>query len=129
MDQMQQTYSNPTSHEYDASAIARAIVDVAVDKKASDVTLMEIGKVTTFADFFVIATGTSDRQIGAIASGIRDKMKEIGVKLFQQEGESAEGWVLLDYGQIVVHVFAEEQREYYDLERRWSEAPTLLKIQ
>jgi ribosome-associated protein len=129
MCQMQQTYTNPATHEYDASTIARSIVDVAVDKKASDVTLMEIGKVTTFADFFVIATGSSDRQIGAIASAIRDRMKEDDVRLFQQEGDPGEGWVLLDYGQIVVHIFAEEQRQYYDLERRWSEAPTLLKIQ
>lgn len=126
---MQQKYAPRIPSEYDALTMARAIVDVAVDKKASDVTLMEIGQVTTLADFFVIATGNSDRQIGAIASGIRDRMKEEGLTLLQQEGESSEGWVLLDYGQIVVHVFAEEQREYYDLERRWSDAPTLLRIQ
>jgi len=126
---MQQKYAPRTPAEYDALAIARSIVDVAVDKKASDVTLMEIGQVTTLADFFVIATGNSDRQIGAIASGIRDRMKEEGLTLLQQEGESGEGWGLLDYGQIVVHVFAEEQRQYYDLERRWSDAPTLLRIQ
>ncbi len=126
---MQQPQTQVAPTEYDASSLAREIVDVAVDKKASDVTLMEIGKVTTLADYFVIATGNSDRQIGAIASGIRDRMKEAGVRLFQQEGQPGEGWVLLDYGQIVVHVFAEEQRQYYDLERRWSEAPTLLRIQ
>jgi ribosome-associated protein len=126
---MQQKYAPRIPSEYDALTMARAIVDVAVDKKASDVTLMEIGQVTTLADFFVIATGNSDRQIGAIASGIRDQMKEQGLTLLQQEGESSEGWVLLDYGQIVVHVFAAEQREYYDLERRWSDAPTLLRIQ
>jgi ribosome-associated protein len=129
MPRMQQKYAPRIPSEYDALTMARAIVDVAVDKKASDVTLMEIGQVTTLADFFVIATGNSDRQIGAIASGIRDRMKEEGLTLLQQEGESSEGWVLLDYGQIVVHVFAEEQREYYDLERRWSDAPTLLRIQ
>jgi ribosome-associated protein len=115
--------------EYDASAMARAIVDVAVDKKGSDVTLIEIGRVTTLADYFVIVTGNSDRQIGAIASAIRDRMKEEGVRLFQREGDPSDGWVLLDYGQVIVHVFADEQRRYYDLERRWSEAPTLLRIQ
>jgi ribosome-associated protein len=126
---MQQATQQRAHEEYDAQSIARAIVDVAVDKKASDITLMEIGRVTTLADFFVLATGNSDRQIGAIASGIRDRMKELGVHLFQQEGESSEGWVLLDYGQVVVHVFAEEQRQYYDLERRWIDAPVLLQIQ
>lgn len=129
MRQMQQRHASLVPSEYDSLAIARTIVDVAVDKKASDVTLMDIGGVTTFADYFVIATGNSDRQIGAVASGIRERMKDDGLTLLQQEGEPSEGWVLLDYGQIVVHVFAEEQRQYYDLERRWSEAPTLLRIQ
>jgi len=115
--------------EYDAAAIARDIVDVCVDKKASDVTLIEIGKVTTLADDFVIATGNSDRQIGAISSAVQERMKEIGVRLLQHEGLPSDGWVLLDYGQVIVHVFAAEQRAYYDLERRWREAPTLLKIQ
>jgi ribosome-associated protein len=100
-----------------------------VDKKAGDVTLLEIGKITTLADYFVIATGTSERQINAVASGVQERMKEEGVRLIAREGVPADGWVLLDYGQVIVHVFAPEQREYYDLERRWREAPTLLKIQ
>jgi ribosome-associated protein len=115
--------------EYDAATVARRIVDIAVDKKAADVTLLDIGKVTTLADYFVIATGTSERQINAIASGMEEGMKEAGVRLLAREGVPADGWVLLDYGQVIVHVFAPEQREYYDLERRWREAPTLLKIQ
>lgn len=109
--------------------MAREIVDVSVDKKASDVSLLEIGKVTTLADYFVIATGTSDRQIGAIASAIEDQMDLREVKLIRREGVPSDGWVLLDYGQIVVHVFAPEQRAYYDLEQRWNEAPALLTIQ
>jgi ribosome-associated protein len=115
--------------EYDSSAIGRSIVDVCVDKKASDVTLIEVGRVTTLADFFVICTGNSDRQIGAISSAVRDRMKESGVRLLQYEGLPIDGWVLLDYGQVIVHVFAAEERAYYDLEKRWNEAPTLLKIQ
>ena len=126
---MQQPQPALLPAEYDASAIARDIVDIAVDKKASDVTLIEIGKVTTLADYFVIATGTSERQINAIAGGIEERVKEIGVPLLHREGVPADGWVLLDYGQIIVHVFAPEQRAYYDLERRWREAPTLLTIE
>jgi ribosome-associated protein len=126
---MQQLSPAVASGEYDASAIARTIVDVCVDKKASDVTLIEIGKITTLADCFVIATGNSDRQIRAISSAVQDSMKESDVRLLQQEGLPEDGWVLLDYGQIIVHVFAAEQRAYYDLEGRWREAPTLLKIQ
>jgi ribosome-associated protein len=126
---MQQLTPAIVTAEYDASAIARTIVDICTDKKASDVTLIEIGKVTTLADFFVIATGTSDRQIRAITAAVQDGMKEQGIRLLQHEGLPGDGWVLLDYGQVIVHVFAVEQRAYYDLEGRWREAPTLLKIQ
>jgi ribosome-associated protein len=109
--------------------MVRDVVDICVDKKASDVTLIEIGRVTTLADFFVIATGNGDRQIRAISSAVQQNMKDAGVRLLQHEGLPTDGWVLLDYGQIIVHVFAAEQRNYYDLEGRWHEAPTLLKIQ
>ncbi len=117
------------SGEFDAPAIVRDIADVAIDKKASDVTLLDIGKVTTMADYFLIATGTSDRQINAIADAVQDRMKELGVRRISREGQPSDGWVLIDYGQIVVHVFGPEQRAYYDLEQRWSDAPTLLKVQ
>jgi ribosome-associated protein len=115
--------------EYDASTIVRDIADVAIDRKASDVTILDIGKSTTLADYFLIVTGTSDRQINAVANAVEERMKELGVRRIAREGLPADGWVLLDYGQIIVHVFAPEQREYYDLERRWSDAPTLLKVQ
>lgn len=120
-----------TAHtgEYDAPTIVRDIADVAVDRKASDVTILDIGKATTLADYFLIATGTSDRQINAVANAIQERMKELEVHRFAREGLPADGWVLLDYGQIIVHVFGPAQREYYDLERRWSDAPTLLKVQ
>jgi ribosome-associated protein len=115
--------------EYDAATLARNVVDAAADKKASDVTLLEIGKVTTLADYFVICTGTSERQINAIARAVEDTMSESGVHVLHREGTPPDGWVLLDYGQVIVHIFSPEQRSYYDLERRWREAPTLLRIQ
>lgn len=126
---MQQQQQSLLPGEYDAATVAREIVDVAVDKKASDVTLIDIGQVTTLADYFVIATGTSNRQIGAVSAAIQERMDEEGIRLFHQEGLPDDGWVLLDYGQVIVHVFGPEERAYYDLERRWKEAPTLLKIQ
>src|SRR5947209_13073633 len=107
--------------EFDALSVAREIVDVAADKKANDVTLLDLREVTTLADYFVIATGTSARQIGAISSGIVERTKEEGVPLLAMEGRSEDGWVLLDYGQIIVHVFGPEERAYYDLERPWPE--------
>jgi len=126
---MQQPHATSQPGEYDASAIARKLVDVAVDKKAGDVALIEIGNLTTLADFFILATGTSERQIGAIRNALEESMDESGIRLFNREGMPGDGWVLLDYGQVIVHIFAPEQRAYYDLERRWKEAPTLLKVQ
>jgi ribosome-associated protein len=126
---MQERQQALLAGEYDASAIAHEIVDVAVDKKASDVTLIDIHQVTTLADYFVIATGTSERQLNAISASIQDRMDELTIQLFRAEGMPADGWILLDYGQIVVHIFAPEQRAYYDLERRWKDAPTVLRIQ
>jgi ribosome-associated protein len=117
------------SAEYDAATVARQIVDIAVDHKANDVALIEIGALTTLADYFVIATGTSDRQVGAVARAIEEGMEEAGVHLFRREGLPEDGWVLLDYGQVIVHVFGPEERAYYDLEQRWRDAPTLLRIQ
>lgn len=125
-----QAYSHPdTAREFDAPVVAREIVDVAVDKKANDVTLLDVGELTTLSEFFVIASGTSDRQIRAISAAIEAHTDESGIRLLRREGMPADGWVLLDYGQVIVHVFAPEQRLYYDLERRWQDAPTLLKIQ
>lgn len=126
---MQQRSPNSLLAEYDAATLARELVDVAADKKASDVTLIEIGKITTLADYFVICTGTSDRQINAIARAVEDASSDAGIRLLHREGMPADGWVLLDYGQIIVHIFSPEQRAYYDLERRWEAAPTLLRIQ
>ena len=125
---MQEQRHETLPREYDATTIARDIVDVIVDKKGSDVTLLDIGRVTTLADYFVIATGTSDRQIRALSGSVQERMRELQIVLLHEEGLPADGWVLLDYGQVIVHLFGAEQRAYYDLERRWNEAPTLVRI-
>ena len=126
---MQQRKQPLTSSEYDAATVARQIVDVLVDKKASEVTLLDIHEVTTLADYFVIATGTSSRQINALSRAVQERTDEVDIQLLHQEGVPDDGWVLLDYGQVIVHLFAPEQRAFYDLERRWSNAATLLRIQ
>jgi|SRR5579859_405543 len=126
---MQQIKRATRPTEYDAAEIAHRVVDLALDKKASDVTLLDVQGVTTLAEYFVIATGTSDRQIRAISAGIQEGMDDVGVHRLRQDGMPEDGWVLVDYGQIIVHIFGPEQRAYYDLERRWSDAPTLLKVQ
>lgn len=112
-----------------ALALARRIVDVAADKKASDVVLLQISALTTLADYFVICSGGSERQLDAIADGITEALRGDGQRPIGREGTAATHWVLLDYGAVIVHVFAPPEREFYQLERLWAEAPALLQIQ
>jgi ribosome-associated protein len=103
-------------------------VDVASDKKASDVVLLRTAEVTTMADFFVICSGRSDRQVQALAGAIVDALREEGVRPQGVEGTSGTRWVLIDYGSVIVHVFAPDEREYYGLERLWSNAAQVVRI-
>lgn len=101
--------------------VARAVEAVA-EKKASDVALLRISKIASFADYFLICSGGSARQVQAISSEVRDKLAEMGVKPLHTEGERAADWILLDYGDFIVHVFIETSRRFYDLERLWRDA-------
>jgi len=112
-----------------ALALARRVVDVAADKKASDVVLLQVSALTSLADYFVICSGGSERQLDAIADAIAETLREEGQRPIGREGNAATHWVLLDYGAVIVHVFAPPEREYYQLERLWAEAPALLRIQ
>ncbi len=112
-----------------AIAQARRIVELAEDKKASDIVLLEVRELTSVADYFVICSGGSERQLGAIADGIAEGMKAEGVLPLGREGGSGAHWVLIDFGAVIVHVFAPPERDFYQLERLWSDAPTLLRVQ
>lgn len=91
---------------------------------------MDLREVTPIADYFVICTGNSERQLKAIVERVTKTVREeMNLKPYQSEGNSSGGWVLLDYGTVVVHAFAEAMRDYYDLEGLWSEAKTLLRMQ
>ena len=112
-----------------ALALARRIVDLASDKKAADIVLLEIYGLTTVADYFVICSGSSERQVGAIADGIAEGLRDEGVKPIGREGSSSAHWVLLDFGSVVVHIMAPPERDFYQLERLWAEAPLLVRLQ
>ena len=109
--------------------VARRAVDVAEDKKAAEIVLLDIGAVTTLADYFVICSGGSERQIQAIADGIVDALRTEGVRPIGREGEAASHWILVDFGSVIVHVFTPPERDYYELEKHWSEARTILRVQ
>ncbi len=109
--------------------MARAIVDAAEDKKASNIILLDIRNVSTIADYFVICSGNSERQAKAIARGIEDDLDKNEVSPRHREGLDQGRWVLLDYGDVIVHIFTQAERDYYRLEKLWSEAHTVLVIQ
>ena len=113
----------------DPAQLAKAAVDNASDKKASDIILLDIREVTTIADYFVICSGNNPRQIQAIADTIDEELGKQGARLFHREGSAESGWMLLDFGDVIVHIFGTKEREYYRLERLWNEAKTVVYLQ
>lgn len=109
--------------------LARAMVDVIADKKGEDIVLLDMQGKTIITDYFVICSGSSERQLKAIVEGMRDEIKKTyGISPRRVDGAAETGWMLMDYSDIIVHAFSPETRSYYDLEDLWREAPVLLKI-
>jgi ribosome-associated protein len=98
-------------------------VSAAADKKARDLVVIDVGDFLSITDYFVIASGSSDRQVRTIADEIESRLKEAGIRPLRTEGGVDGGWLLLDFGVFVVHVFTEDTRKYYELERLWKDAP------
>jgi ribosome-associated protein len=98
------------------------IVDVLLDKKALDITLMDLREISDTADFFVLCTGNSDQQVKTLAQDVRDHLKIQGHPPWHLEGMDTSRWILIDYADLVVHVFRREAREFYALERLWGDA-------
>lgn len=106
----------------DPRETALLCVRYALDKKAYDLLLLDVGPCTSLADFFLICTGRSDTQVQAIAQSIEENLRGLGRKPRTVEGMRPGQWVLMDYGDVVVHVFLESVRAFYDLERLWARA-------
>lgn len=115
--------------ERPAIDIARRIVELAEDKKAADIIVLELAPLTTLADYFVICSGGSERQLDAIADGIVDGMRAEKLRPIGREGLAISHWVLLDYGAVVVHILTPPERDYYGIEKHWAEAKTILRVQ
>ncbi len=111
----------------DAERIAKAsrVVEAALERKAEDVVALDVRAVTSFADTFVLATGRSDRQVRAIADAILEAVEVRGERVLGIEGRQEGRWVLIDLGDVIVHLFQPEVRAHYDLDRLWSDAPPL----
>ena len=113
----------------DAVEVARKVVKAAGDKQAIDILLLDTQEVCSFADYFVICSGDSDRQIEAIHDEIKQTLKREGILPHHSEGGVSSGWLLLDFGDVIVHIFSPFEREYYQLEKLWSQARLIVRIQ
>ncbi len=103
--------------------------EVAADKQAVDVVVLDVRASCSFADYFVVCTGDNERQLNAIWEAILETLKGCGVLPLHKEGPAGSGWLLADFGAVVVHIFAPEEREYYQLEQLWKDAIPVLRIQ
>jgi ribosome-associated protein len=103
--------------------VAVTAARAAAAKQAADVTILDVKGLIVITDYFVICSGQTDRQVKTIVEEVEKAVRELGEKPVRREGEADSRWVLLDYVDVVVHVFAEQEREYYDLERLWRDAP------
>ena len=110
-----------TSAEWKARRAARA----ALDKRAGDLVVLDVQRVSSVTDYFLICSGKSTTHLQTITDAIRGELKEEGVQPRHAEGVAESGWVLLDYGDVLMHVFLEETRAYYALERLWGDAPVV----
>lgn len=109
--------------------VAKLAVEAASDKQADNIVLLDTKQICSFADYFVICSGDSPRQIEAIRQEIREKLKRDDITLFHIEGAADSGWILLDLGDVVVHIFSASQRDYYRLDDLWREAVPVIRIQ
>ncbi len=109
--------------------LARAIVDTLEDKKGEDILLIDIREVASFTDYFVICTGTSGRMLDALAKSVQETFNEKNKRRGRIEGQSHDGWMVVDFGDVVVHLFSPDQRDYYRLEELWQEGKVLVRVQ
>ena len=98
----------------------------ALDKKAYDLVLLAVSEVTSIADYFIICSGRSDRQVQSIAQGIEQDLGKEGITPFSVEGQTRGQWILMDFSDVIVHIFYQPVREFYDLEGLWSHAPRVI---
>jgi len=110
--------------------LARQIVDLVSDKKGENIVLMDLRDISLIADFFVIASANNERLLNAITDHIHDELKKRNhLYPWRIEGRGDSGWVLMDYGDVVIHLFSPEVRSYYDLESLWRDANVLVHVQ
>jgi len=121
--------SNLTDDLTTSRELAVAIADVIAETPASDTRVIDIHGLSSIADIFVICSGENERQLRAIYRTLQEDLAKQRYRPLRIEGDPASGWILMDFGDVIVHVFDADLRAFYDLEERWAEAPVLLSIQ
>ena len=110
------------------SEVARLIVEVASEKLAADIVMLDLRGLASFTDYFVVMSADSSRLIQALEEDIATTMKESNLSIHRREGTAASGWVLMDCSDVIVHIFAPEEREFFGLEKLWARAPQVVRI-
>ena len=126
---MSKEVNQPELKDRDLEELARFASEIVSDSFASDILLLNISNKSAFTDFMIILTVDSSRQMSAVAEDLEIEMKSKGINKFRKEGAANSGWVVVDFGDIVVHLFGKDEREYYALDDIWSGAQQLLRIQ
>lgn len=109
----------------ESSQLANKITDLIFNKKGYDVKILDLRKLTTITDYFVVCSGDSDTQVKAIADEVDKEMRDEGIRPWHTEGYQALNWILIDFVDVVVHIFKKETREFYNLEKLWGDAPMI----
>jgi len=111
--------------DHDSTRLAKEMVELILEKRGRDPVVLDLREVSLIADYFILATGNSRPHVQALAGYLEEFLDEQGVKLLRREGFQDARWILLDYGSVIVHLFQEETRQFYDLERLWGDAKKL----
>jgi ribosome-associated protein len=112
-----------------STELAHKMVGLVEEKQAEEIVLLDLRQVSIIADYFVICSATTERQTNAILESLREDLKKAGVRPLHVEGTARSGWILVDYADVIIHIFAPEQRLFYQLEELWQHASMVVKIQ
>ena len=115
------TISERKMHDLESNEFAKKIEGILDEKKAKDISIISIKEISILADYFVICSGTSVPHIKSLADEVEERMEKENVKILHKEGYNSARWILLDYGSVVIHIFHEEDRDFYNLERLWAD--------
>jgi ribosome-associated protein len=122
-------FLQPRSRLLESTDLAQRIADLLSDRQAEDIVLMDISKVSSFTDYFVLATAGNKRQMTAIVDALDQDLRTDGIRPLRTEGNADSGWILIDFGDAIVHLFAPEERTYYNLETLWSKGVSVVHMQ